>query len=97
MVPALGWRTKPSLIPKTRWGKRRSLLANTPDVLGAPTLRSAFSFLRREQGRNRGTRGYSPERRMGKVGVVAPPAFSMVMPKALAAMPLGSGGSTSEA
>ena len=40
---------------------------------------------------------YSPERTMGMVGVLAPPAFSMVMPKALAGTPLGSVGRTTEA
>jgi hypothetical protein len=43
----------------------------------------------------RGT--YSPERTMGMVGVLEPPAFSMVMPKALAGTPLGSVGRTTEA
>ena len=40
---------------------------------------------------------YSPERTMGMVGVSEPPAFSMVMPKALAGTPLGSVGRTTEA
>jgi hypothetical protein len=34
---------------------------------------------------------------MGGVGVLEPPAFSTVMPKALAMTPLGSVGSTTEA
>jgi len=42
-------------------------------------------------------RDYSPERTMGRVGVLEPPAFSMVMPKALAGTPLGSVGRTTEA
>jgi len=40
---------------------------------------------------------YSPDKTMGGVGVLEPPAFSMVIPKALAATPLGSVGSTTEA
>jgi hypothetical protein len=40
---------------------------------------------------------YSPERMIGAVGVLEPPAFSMVMPKALAGTPVGSLGSTTEA
>jgi hypothetical protein len=42
-------------------------------------------------------RAYSPERMIGAVGVLEPPAFSMVMPKALAGTPLGILGSTTEA
>jgi hypothetical protein len=40
---------------------------------------------------------YSPERRMGRVGVAEPATLSMVMPKAFAGTPLGRRGSTSEA
>jgi hypothetical protein len=40
---------------------------------------------------------YSPERTIGGVGVFAPPAFSIVMPKPFAGTPLGSCGSTTEA
>jgi hypothetical protein len=40
---------------------------------------------------------YSPERMMGRVGVVAPATFSIVMPKAFAGTLLGILGNTSEA
>src|ERR1700733_8843451 len=38
--------------------------------------------------------GPAPERMIGAVGVAEPPSFSMVMPKALAGTPTGSGGKT---
>ena len=62
---------------------------------GVTTVREKRNETRKGATCRRGA--YSPERTMGRVGVLEPPAFSIVMPKALAGTPLGSVGRTTEA
>src|SRR3954454_22790263 len=100
-TPIFGCRGKPFLLPKTGRGMRRSLICEGLLMhlallhCGAP-----FPCLYRLcwiSWRTLVDCVYSPESRMGRVGVAAPAAFSIVMPKALAGTPLGRRGSTSEA